>query len=277
MKNRVLSKLAFALPLLILSAGDLYARSRRYSSSSSSSSGFSCVILIGIIGFFVGLVVMMFLADKRRSKKIQAIATRLGFPFRREATEADRMLIAGSHIANTGHGHTTSNVLEVSQSEELRMSLFDYSYTVGYGKSRQHYHQTITRMQSPVLNLPAFFLFPETFFSKVGKLFGGADINFAESPQFSKKYILRGADEAAIRALFTPALRQFFESQLPFTVEAAGTTVFVYRTSQRAKPEQLEGYIAAGKQVLAQLFEAQNSRPSGPPPLPVSGPPPLPS
>jgi hypothetical protein len=150
------------------------------------------------------------------------------------------------------------------------MTLFDHVYTVGYGKSSQQFNQTVTRMQSPLLNLPSFVLFPETFFSKLGKLFGGTDINFPESPAFSKKYILRGPDEPVIRALFTPALVQFLEGQQrPLSIDAAGNTVFVHRTSRRAKPEEIESYVAEGKQILAKFFEAQNStRPTSPPPLP---------
>lgn len=269
MKIRHSFKIAFAVALSFVSASDLYARTRSYSSSSSSSAGVTCGIYIALAVFFGGLIALLLYAEKRRSNKIQANAIRLGFTFRRKATDADRSLIAGCQIANAGHSHNTSNVIEVAQSDELQMTLFDYGYTIGYGKSSQRYQQTVTRMKSAVLNLPSFILFPETFFSKIGKLFGGADINFSEAPQFSKNYILRGADEAAIRAFFTPALLQFFENQAPFTVDAAGDTVFVYRTAQRAKPEQLEAYIAAGKQVLAQFFEAQKSRPSGPPPLPT--------
>jgi hypothetical protein len=273
MNNRVFVRVACFLVLTLAPVCDLFARTiRSHSSSSSGSCGW--VVIIGAVLFVVGLVAFMFYLDRKRSDKIQAVATRLGFTFRRKATDADKALIVGCQIANSGHSHITSNVLEAAQADELRMTLFDHVYTIGYGKSSQQYKQTVTRMQSPVLNLPSFVLFPESFFSKIGKLFGGTDINFPEAPQFSKKYILRGPDEAAIRALFTPALLQFFEGQeRPLTIDAAGDTVFAHRTSRRAKPEELEGYVAEGKQILAKFFEAQSSsRSSTPPPLP----PPLP-
>jgi hypothetical protein len=275
MNNRVFFRVACFFLLTLASAGDLFARTIRSHSSSSSSGSCVWVVVIGVVLFFVALAAFMFYLDRKRSDKIQAVATRLGFTFRRKPTDADKALIVGCHIANSGHGHITSNVLEAAQADELRMTLFDHVYTIGYGKSSQQYNQTVTRMQSPVLNLPSFVLFPESFFSKIGKLFGGTDINFPEAPQFSKKYILRGPDEAAIRALFTPAVLQFFEGQeRPLTIDAAGDTLFAHRTSKRAKPEELEAYVAEGKQILATFFEAQNSgRPATPPPLP----PPLPS
>jgi hypothetical protein len=277
MNHPAFCRIACFLLLTLASAGDLFARTTRRSSSSSSSMSGGCVwaLIAGFVVFFGGLMWLLFYLDRRRSDKVQAIATRLGYTFRRKPTDADNSLIVGCHIASAGHGHVTSNIVEVAQADELRMTLFDHVYTVGYGKSSQQYKQTVSRMQSSVLNLPSFILFPETFFSKIGKLFGGADINFPEAPQFSKKYILRGPDEAAVRALFTPALLQFFERQeRPLTIDAAGDTLFAHRTSKRAKPEELEAYVAEGKQILANFFEAQNSAgPATPPPLP----PPLPS
>jgi hypothetical protein len=278
MNSRVFFRFACFLIVTLASASDLLARTSRYRSSSSSSptsAAFVWIMIIGLVLFFGGLIALFFYIDKKRSEKIQAIATRLGYTFRRKPTDADKALIVGCHIANSGHSHITSNILEAAQSDELRMTLFDHVYTVGYGKSSQQYNQTVTRMQSPVLNLPSFILFPESFFSKLGKLFGGTDINFPEAPVFSKKYILRGPDEAAIRALFTPGLLQFLEQQQrPLSIDAAGDTLFAHRTSRRAKPEEYEAYIAEGKQILAKFFEAQNSvRAATPPPRP----PPLPS
>ncbi|HEV2803522.1 MAG TPA: hypothetical protein VGW57_01195 [Chthoniobacterales bacterium] len=227
------------------------------------------MLILGILILGAALVGFMAYLDRRRAQAIQAAAAKLGLTYRRKPTEADKSLINGCHVANTGHGHITSNVLEAAETAELRMTLFDHIYTIGYGKSAQSYNQTVTRMQSPLLNLPPFVLFPETFFSKVGKLFGGADINFPEAPQFSRKYILRGPDEAAIRAVFTPAVLQFFERQeRPLTVDSVSDTLFTHRAARRAKPEELASYITEGKQILALFFEAQRSRPAMPPPLP---------
>lgn len=230
-------------------------------------------MVIGLLLFFAGLIALFFYLDRKRSEKIQAIATRLGYTFRRKPTDADKALIVGCQIAKSGHSHITSNVIEAGHSEELRMTVFDHVYTIGYGKSSQRYNQTVTKMQAPLLNLPAFVLFPETFFSKIGKLFGGVDINFPGSPQFSKKYILRGSDEAAIRSLFTPALIQFLEQQQgPLSLDAFGDTLFVHRARKVAKPGEIEAFIAEGKQILGKFFEAQTSGRPAPPPLP----PPLP-
>jgi hypothetical protein len=267
------TRLLVAIGLLFASTADLFARTSARSSSSGSSAlaWVFCFFIFAVIG---GLIALLMYLERRRADKIQAIATRLGYTFRRKPTEADNTLIAGCNIANAGHSRSVSNILEPADSAELRITMFDYAYTIGYGKSAQRYNQTITRMQSTVLHLPVFSLYPETIFSKLGKLFGGADINFPESPAFSKKYILRGPDEVAVRALFTPTILQFFEQRQALTVDSAGDTLFLHRANRRTKPDQVESLIAEAKQVLALFFEAQNSAASiSPPPMP----PPLPS
>jgi hypothetical protein len=172
-------------------------------------------------------------------------------------------------------------VLEAARTDELSLTLFDYQYTIGHGKSSNTVYQTITRMESGLFNLPAFVLFPESFLAKMGKLLGRADINFPESPEFSRKYILRGDDEAAIRALFTPALRQAIESQERLTIEGVGPLLFIFRKGQRAKPEQIAARLEQDKRIAALFFEAERASgpPSLPPPAPPSAsrPPPLPS
>jgi hypothetical protein len=127
-------------------------------------------------------------------------------------------------------------------------------------------------MESDLFRLPAFVLFPEGFLAKMGKMFGRTDINFPDSPEFSRKYILRGDDEAAIRAIFTPALRQALENQDRVTIEGAGPLLFIFRKGRRLKPELLPARIEQDKRIAALFFAGQQSRPPAPPPLP----PPLP-
>lgn len=272
MKRPLLRRILTVILLTFAAAGELFAATKTRPSSGGSC-GLAGVLVVGIFVLIGALIGFILYLDRKRSQKIQAIATGLGFTFRRKPVEADKGLIAGCSLANAGHGRVMSNILEAAQTADLNITLFDYSYTVGYGKSSQVYQQTITRMQTPMLNLPAFALYPETIFSKLGKLFGGADINFPDAPEFSKKFILRGPDEAAIRALFTPAVRRFFEQQPALTIDAAGDLLFAHRSGRRAKPEQIESYVAEGKKIIALFFEAGNA---APPAMPPAMPPPLP-
>jgi len=187
------------------------------------------------------------------------MASSLSLTFRCKPTEADKGLAIGCYLTGAGFDRFVSNVIEAAHTEELDLTLFDYQYTLGKGKSSTRGRQTIARMQSPFLKLPKFILFPEDFFAKMGKMLGRSDINFPESPEFSKKYVLRGEDESATRAIFSPALRQALEPLQHLTVEGAADLLFVFRTEHRTEPEELSASIEEDKRILALFVEAQRS------------------
>ena len=114
-------------------------------------------------------------------------------------------------------------------------------------------------MRSPLLKMPVFLLFPETIFSKMAVMMGRTDINFHESPEFSDNYILRGGDEPALRAIFSPALQTALVPLKHLTIEGADDVLFIFRTERRIKPEELVTRIEEDKRILALLFEAQQA------------------
>ena len=225
-------------------------------STRSSNPGVFFLILLG----GGAIVVISVVLDKIRSGKIEALARSLALTYRRKATEGDAALPIGCHLADLGHGKVVSNVLEAATTPELAFTIFDYAYTTGYGKSSTTYNQTISRMQSSLLQLPGFILFPETFFSKLGdKWATQKDINFPDTPLFSESFILRGEDEAAIRALFTVTLRKELEKFPYLSIEGMGDHVFLFRNNRRLKPEQFSSTIEENKRVLALFFAAQQA------------------
>ena len=218
----------------------------------TASSAFG--IFVVLLAFLIGGALYF---QKKRSDKIDAAARALGFTFRRKATKEDKALIVGSHLAKAGYARTVHNVLQPSGPAELAMFLFDYSYsigTTGYGRT---VGQTIIRMHSPLLRLPPFSISPENTFSKIGKVFGYSDINFSEVPEFSRKYLLRGPYEAAVRQLFNSSIIQFFEQERDLTVEAAGDLMFLYRYNEQVKAEEMGTFVETGKRALALLLQAQ--------------------
>lgn len=215
--------------------------------------GFLLVLLALLIGGALYL-------QKKRSDKIEAAARVLGFTFRRKATKEDKPLIVGSHLAKAGYARTVHNILQLQGTAELAMSLFDYSYATGTTKYNDRtIAQTIIHMQSPLLKLPPFSISPENIFSKIDKVFGYSDINFSEMPEFSRTYLLRGPDEAAVRQLFNSSIIQFFEQERDLTVEAAGDLMFLYRYNKVVKTEEMGTFVETGKRAFALLLQAQSA------------------
>ncbi len=88
-------------------------------------------------------------------------------------------------------------------------------------------------------------------------MFGQTDVNFPDSPGFSDQDILRGQDEPALRAIFSPALRNALTSLDHLTIEGADDVLFIFRTDRRVKPEDLVARIEEDKKILALFFKAQ--------------------
>ena len=215
------------------------------------------MIIALVVGGILTLISRYF--EQERTKRIEELARSRGFTFRHAPTATDNDLPVGCYLAETGRDPVVSNVLEVARTEELDFVLFEYEYTVGYGKSQHTTHQTIGRLRAPLLKLPSFLLFPETLFSKIGVMFGRTDVNFPDSPDFSDQYILRGQDEPALRAIFSLALQNALTPLDHLTIEGADDLLFIFRTDRRVKPEDLLARIEEDKKILALFFAAQQA------------------
>jgi len=159
--------------------------------------------LISLTAFFVWLA---WFQAKRRRQAWMAAALELDLRFQRE----DPSLVArfGTFkLFTLGHSKRARNVL-TGAVRGGQLCLADYKYVTGHGKNQTVHNQTLCILQAPRLKLPHFFLRRQrAMLDFLGKLFGGQDINFEEDPQFSRAFVLQGADEAAVRAKLQPSLR----------------------------------------------------------------------
>ena len=217
------------------------------------------MVFVGAGLLVIAIVVPILYYDRQRTKELTLAANALGLTFRHQATSADKTLILGCQLAKRGYNNRVRNIVEVSKTPDLDFTLFDFEYMVNDGgRSATTYRQTVSRIRSPLLKLPLFALVPGRI-SWLAKLFGAHDIDFPDSPKFSRTYILRANDEAAVRAFFTPALRQLIESLDELTIEGGDDGFFLFRFGWRIDPDLLATTIEQDKRVLAAFIEAQRS------------------
>lgn len=102
-----------------------------------------------------------------------------------------------------------------------------------------------------------FDLIPQNMFRALAAAVTGADINFEGSPadvEFSKRYILRGADEAAIRARFSAPVREVLSEDPDWTISAFEGRIamshpwrkmrsFQFTSGAPATPEEIERVV----------------------------------
>lgn len=153
-------------------------------------------------------------------------------------------LAALPFLGGRRRGRFANYLLRVEGREKL--AVFDFSYGRGSGK----HEETVAALESPRLSLPAFALRPERTIDRLIPTIGRQDIDFAGSPAFSHRYFLRGDDEAAIRALFTPARLGALEQREPCAVAAAGGRILYFEPDHLIWPGAFDAYVARATAVF---------------------------
>jgi hypothetical protein len=213
---------------------------------------FPIVILTVIIGLFVIIAVYSWQKDKERTRVLQATAGQLGWSF---AASAPLNMIPGLErfaLFNQGRCKEIKNFM-YGEASGIKAAVFDYVYVTGYGKNRQTHAQSIVYLEPTYLSLPYFSLRPENVLLKIFTAFGYQDIDFGQRPEFSRQYILRGQDEAAIRRTFNDGLLSFYETYPGTCTDGGGNQLFVYRGGYRFQPHEIQSYVGLGLGV-ANLF-----------------------
>ena len=98
----------------------------------------------------------------------------------------------------------------------------------------------------------------EKIIDRVMAFTGYKDINFEMYPDFSKKFLLMGPDEAEIRSFFTDEIIQFFENHQIYHIESNGESIVFFDKIKLARTDETISFIDYGKE-LASLFQGKTS------------------
>jgi carbonic anhydrase len=210
-------------------------------------------LIIGIVGFSIVLVVVImgisYQAEKARRAALQQLAITLSFRFNPTGSGELLNYLPDFPIYSRGHTKKIKNQLD-GKYRDCQVSFFDYTYVIGYGKSRHSYRQSIVAVRSEQAAFPKFSLGPESFFNTLGKIFGAKDINFEDAPEFSKRYFLKCEKETEIRSLFSPRVLTYFTDNPGLCVEGYQNVLLFYRKNHRVLPEEVEQFLAKGWETL---------------------------
>jgi hypothetical protein len=209
-------------------------------------------VAIGLL--LVGFIALAFRLEQKRREGLARVAEALGFEF---LPEGDAALLADLQRFNLlaqGHGKRLDNLLR-GVANGLEVCVFDYHYTLRAGKQQQTVSQTVVCFRLARAGLPSFSLRPGNCFHKLGQWFGYQDINFESHPNFSGKYLLRGADEAAIREVFTDDVLGWYEAAgSNLCTEGNGDLLLFHRQGGLIDPKDVRGLLEDGFVVLG-LFQ----------------------
>jgi hypothetical protein len=212
------------------------------------------VIVLVVAGLITAIALIANYYEKQRTKKIEEIAGQLGLDFHVKDITNVVSRFTDLNLFRLGGAKRAANVL-TGETDEVRISIFDYQYTVGSGKNQSTPKQTVTSLESPRLRCPTFSMRPENLFDKVGSVLGFQDIDFESHPEFSRAYVLKGENEAAIREFFTTGLLDFFAQRPGLSVEASNGRLICYRANKRVGAEEYQKLLAEAYQVFGEIVD----------------------
>jgi carbonic anhydrase len=210
-------------------------------------------VVFAVFSVVVVIVVLLFARKARKLERERALglkssAALLGWQFAEEAPLSYLPNLDNFALFRQGHNKQIKNMM-YGETNGVKAALFDYIYVTGSGKSRQTHYQSVAYFEPHHLNLPFFSLRPENALHKLIAMFGYQDIDFGKHPTFSSKYLLRGANEQAIRNVFDDALLAFYETNPGLSTDGGENQLFIFRQGFRSPPHEAQSFISWAAQV----------------------------
>jgi hypothetical protein len=214
------------------------------------------LIFILFLALAAGILALALYHEKKRREALERVAAQLGMRFSAQLPEEirSRLLQAGFGLFERGHGRRFYNSMSKRLIDGTEITVFDYQYTRGSGKSSSTYRQSVFYAYHEDLHLPRFRLHPENaLFHGIAKAFGMQDINFESHPKFSRSYLLRGQDEAQVRLRFHPGVLGFWEQHPNYCAEGAGAHLILWQNDRQVNPEEIAKWMRLGEELTQRL------------------------
>jgi len=206
-----------------------------------------------LIGAALVFIVGAAMWNERRVRQFTALAERLGLKFhehgRRKVPIPDASLL-GRSTAFSQKGWARFEI--EGRMDGRRVAVFEFSRLSDPNKGRTFgYPYRVAVLDVADLSLPAFTLQPEGWKQKVAQAVKGDDIDFVDTPDFSSRFQLRGEDADAVRRLFTPDVREFFQTHRGVFAESVeGVLLYYYPvkmlTFAMLRPRRFETLLREG-------------------------------
>lgn len=210
-------------------------------------------IPVVIVGAFI-------LTERRRRDALQQYTEQRGYRFEPKRPGVEQALAEVFPIFRRGRGRRWGATI-TGQVGGRPFTAFEYVYVTGGGNSSHRHALAMMLWEASEVALPRFALAPEGFLSRLAQRFGKQDFDFDGDEAFSRRYELQGDDEAAVRALFTPARRAYLtaaRSDGEFErhyLAGAGSRLLWWRRGRLPVPDEMDQFIADGDRVRRLFME----------------------
>jgi hypothetical protein len=201
------------------------------------------------IGVFVPVILLSIYSRSLRDKAIAQVAALNNWQVKQNLGQTGLVFGDSKSLGSAD----TSDLPLLRNATQLRNALVDkhgFPHVIGVktGSGKHSVMQTVYCFQNQ-FDSPVFQIHKEGGLSKLGQMLASAvgadkDIDFDEDKEFSDSFVLKGADEEAIRALFVGSLRQYFSNQSTaqdWLIESGQAVTIFYRYGKLAAPEVIVG------------------------------------
>jgi MFS superfamily sulfate permease-like transporter len=138
-----------------------------------------------------------------------------------------------------------------------KMEFSDIFLSKGIRLSEQSHHVSILHLHHIPIYVPTFTLNREGIFAKILHRMGYQDIDFADYPDFSQYYFLRGYNELEIRKFFSQELLEFLEANRDFNLESSDNKIMIYRDMDLMNRIEIEDCIEFAEQILRIIYQEE--------------------
>jgi hypothetical protein len=208
------------------------------------------IVVVGV----AGAAYAQYLAEKKRTAAWKTVAQTMGFAFYDGGdTSQLEALVLGLPLFNIGHSRKAARALRGKLADRDTL-LIDYRYTTGSGKNSHTHRRTVVVFPDGAKTLPDFRLSPEGFLHGLAEIFGAQDIDFEQNAEFSKRYLLKGPDEPAIRKSFTIDVLSWFAGAPGWCVQSGAGRLLACRGEKYVEPAELPAFAAEALRI-AGLFK----------------------
>ena len=212
------------------------------------------IFIVVVVSILAGSAWFSRVKNKKRTEALRKESEAMGLQFNPDGNEV-RDRFSEFNLMNRGRAKKAKNLIS-GDAGDVKISIFDYQYTTGSGKNSRTTLLTVVALESAGIQAPSFSMRRQNaFLDKIGKFFGGQDIDFEGHPVFSKMFVLKGPDEDAIRRFFTPTLLTFFETKVGDSVEGALGKMILYKG--RTSENEIKDMLASAYEVYGHIVDGE--------------------
>ncbi len=191
-----------------------------------------------------------------RQIRLQKLANENGWSFRREV-DWNTSSLRNFHFFDSRPIERKTNALRGTDTDNhVDWESADIIFDEGALLSSEVYHTTVHVVHLPV-KIPQFTIEREGFFDKIFdkvRAFGDFKaINFRQHPEFTRRFLLMGEDEAAIRKFFNDDLIHFIEKHEIHHIESNGEALMIFNYLRLARTDEVKKMLSFSHDLLLHM------------------------